>query len=421
MSDAKIIEEQARRIIESGALGRSRSYVRLLEYLVECSERGVRPKEVEIAADVFGKGREFDPNQDAFVRVYVHNLRQKLEKYYAAQPSGDGMRLSIPKGEYRLTVIPTAAAVQAPHVRPSLRRWGIGIGIGIAVLLAINLSVLFLLRGGSTGSGDAQALAQSPLWAELLNDDLPILAVVGDYFIFAELDDFGRVNRLVREFDVNSSGDLDAMFMSDPELLARYMDLDLTYLPQGSAAALSDVLRVVHSADKSVQISTMTELRVADLKTHHIVYVGYISALGTLSDFVFSSSGLRVGASFDELQNVRTGEYFLSGAGIPGTTNYEDYGLLSSFPGPDGNQFLIVAGTRDSGLMHAAHAISTREDVESLEAALAAESAADSAVAFEALYRVTGFDRMNLDAMLVYNSRLDYRSIWGAELSAAQD
>ena len=71
--------------------------------------------------------------------------------------------------------------------------------------------------------------------------------------------------------------------------------------------------------------------------------------------------------------------------------------------------------------MHAAHAISTREDVESLEAALAAESVADSAVAFEALYRVTGFDRMNLDAMLVYNSRLDYRSIWGAELSATQN
>lgn len=421
MSDAKIIAEQARSIVESGALGRSRSYVRLLEYLVECSERGERPKEIEIAADVFEKGREFDPNQDAFVRVYVHNLRQKLEKYYAAQPTDKGVRLSIPRGEYRLMVIPMAEAAQTPQAPPASRRWGIGIGISIAVLLAINLAAIFILRDDSTGSGGAQALAQSPLWAELLNDDLPILIVVGDYFIFAELDDFGSVSRLVREFDVNSSNDLGALFMSDPDLFARYMDLDLTYLPQGSAAALSDVLRVVYAADKPVQISTMTELRVADLKAHHIVYVGYISALGTLADFVFSSSGLRVGGSFDELQNLRTGEYYLSGAGIPGATNYEDYGLVSTFPGPDGNQFLIVAGTRDSGLMHAAHAISTREDIESLEAALAVESVANSAVAFEALYRVTGFDRMNLDAMLVYNARLDYRSIWGAELSTDQN
>lgn len=421
MSDAEIIVEHARRIIASGALGRSRSYVRLLEYLVECSGRGARPKEMEIAADVFGKGQDFDPNQDAFVRVYVHNLRQKLEKYYATQPPGGGVRISIPRGEYRLTVIPMAAAEQAPRAHAVSRRWRMGIGIAVAVLLAINLAAVYLLRDGATGSGGARAVARSPLWAELLDDDLPILVVVGDYFIFAELDDYGSVSRLVREFDVNSSDDLGALFVSDPDLLARYMDLDLTYLPQGSASALSDVLRVVYAADKPVQISTMTELRVADLKAHHIVYVGYISALGSLTDFVFASSGLRVGASFDELQNLRTGEYYLSGAAIPGATNYEDYGLVSTFPGPDGNQFLIVAGTRDSGLMHAAHAISTPEDVDSLEGALAAESAQGSAVAFEALYRVTGFDRMNLDAMLVYNSRLDYRSIWGAELGVGRD
>ena len=43
---------------------------------------------------------------------------------------------------------------------------------------------------------------------------------------------------------------------------------------------------------------------------------------------------------------------------------------------------------------------------------------ASDALAFEALYKVTGFDRMNLDAMLVYVSSLDYRQIWGGELLA---
>ena len=105
MPESNVIAEQARRIVESGALGRSRSYVRLLEYLVQCSERGVRPKEVEIAADVFEKGSEFDPNQDSFVRVYVHNLRQKLEKYYASHSAAGEVRLSIPRGEYRLAVV----------------------------------------------------------------------------------------------------------------------------------------------------------------------------------------------------------------------------------------------------------------------------------------------------------------------------
>jgi hypothetical protein len=39
--------------------------------------------------------------------------------------------------------------------------------------------------------------------------------------------------------------------------------------------------------------------------------------------------------------------------------------------------------------------------------------------AYELLYEVTGFDRTNLDAMLVYAGALDYRGIWGGELLLA--
>lgn len=418
MAESNVIAEQARKIVESGALGRSRSYVRLLEYLVRCSERGVRPKEVEIAADVFDKGSEFDPNQDSFVRVYVHNLRQKLEKYYASHAADGEVRLAIPRGEYRLTVVEADESVDEGAFRATPPIWV----AAIVALLVVNLVVVLGLRFGSAAPDGQQEVARTALWAELLSDDLPLLVVVGDYFIFAELDEFGMVTRLVREFDVNSSDDLDSLFVSDPDLLANYMDLDLTYLPQGSATALTELLRVVYAADKDVRITTMTEMRVADIRSRHILYVGYISALGTLMDFVFASSGLAVGASFDELLNLRTGQSYTSGAAIPGESNYEDYGLVSSFPGPDGNQFLIVAGTRDSGLMHAAQAITSLEDIGELEDVMAAAADGTSAApAFEALYEVTGFDRINLDATLVYKAPLDYRPIWGVEVAEFQE
>ena len=434
MPEVNVIAEEARRIAESGALGRSRSYVRLLEYLVQCSERGMRPKELEIAADVFNKGSGFDPSQDAFVRVYVHNLRQKIEKYYAARPAGDGGRLVIPRGEYRLTV---AAADRPAKARPAWSAPPMWTG-AVAVLLLANLVAMIAWRFGPSVSDPLREVARSPLWAELLNDDLPLLVVVGDYFIFAELDEFGTVHRLVREFDVNSGGDLDDLFVNDPDLLASYMDLDLTYLPQGSASALSELLRVVYAGGKDVRVTTMTETRVADLKDQHILYVGYVSALGTLMDFVFAASGLRVGASFDELRDVRTGQTYTSGAGIPGAGDYEDYGLVSTFPGPDGNQFLIVAGTRDSGLMHAAQAITSLRDLRQLDDVMnparagdpasvggpastgAPPAGNDAAPAFEALYEVTGFDRINLDATLVYKAPLDHRPIWGAEVAGIQ-
>ena len=91
------IEPEARRLLASGILGRSPQLVELFEYLVQASTRDRSPKEAEIAQDVFGRDSAFEPGQDALVRVHVHRLRTKLERFYADQPS-PALRLTIPKG-----------------------------------------------------------------------------------------------------------------------------------------------------------------------------------------------------------------------------------------------------------------------------------------------------------------------------------
>ena len=407
-----ILHEEVERIAASGVLGRSRTYAKLLEYLVHCSLAGRAPKEVEIAAEVFGKGAEFDPNQDSLVRVYMHNLRQKLEQYVNQRGDQPGFRLSIPRGEYRLVIEATADdAVAAAPAHADAGNWrgrrsALLLG-AVAVSLVVNAVLLVALRGAGTAT-PLEQVAQSPIWTGLLEDDLPLLVVVGDYYIFAELDDYGRVKRLVRDFDVNSAEDLDDLFLYSPDLAEQYYDLDLTYLPQSSAYAIADLLRIVYAAGKSVRVTPMSELQAADLKSSHVIYVGYISALDTLNEFVFAASGLAVGATYDELRNEATGELFTSGAGMLryDQRNYRDYGLVSTFPGPSGNQFLIVAGTRDEGVMQAAQALTNPSDVAEL-----VDRVGDS-TAFEVLYEVTGFDRMNLHAMLVYSANLDAELIW---------
>jgi hypothetical protein len=149
------------------------------------------------------------------------------------------------------------------------------------------------------------------------------------------------------------------------------------------------------------------------------VYIGYVSALDKLLDFVFASSELVVGDTFDELVDTAAGKVYASGAGIPADRrNYRDYGLFSTFPGPSGNQFVIVAGTRDAGLMHAAQAISDPMYVRAIEQELATKGF-ENMPAVEVLFEVTGFDRTNLDAMIVHSAALDYHSIWGGELLPA--
>ncbi|MCZ6758760.1 MAG: hypothetical protein O7D29_00070, partial [Gemmatimonadetes bacterium] len=206
MDEKTIIKQEVAKLTKNHILGRSRSYARLLEFLAGCSIDGRRPKELEIAAEVFGKGSDFDPNQDSLVRVYVHNLRQKLDKYYAREDQRSGDRLAIPRGEYRLAVI--SAGDTGTVAATGSRAPPVWMAILIAAL-AINLVALVILgRGGELPEGIYDQVSRSSIWASFMDDELPFLIVVGDYYIFGEIDEFGRVERLVRDFDVNSADDL---------------------------------------------------------------------------------------------------------------------------------------------------------------------------------------------------------------------
>jgi len=415
MPDVDYILAEVRKIADSGALGRSRTYLRLLEYLAARSSEGTTAKEVDIAADVFEKGGEFDSNQDSAVRVYVHNLRQKLDNYYETPGEGQTKRLRIPRGEYRLTLEALESAERgAGSSQNSTRNMWLG---AITALLIANLIAVGISINESSIGSQYTEIAESSVWSGVLSDDSPLLVVVGDYFIFAELDTNGNITRMVREFHVNSSADLGDLMSFDPSRPNDYLDLDLTYLPQGTAFALKDLLKIVYTSNKTVNVIPASELRIADLKSNDILYVGYISALGVLQDFVFSASSLRIGETYDELLHKRQGTYYRSSAGIPDQNNYRDFGLVSTFPGPVDNQILIVAGTRDAGLMHTAQMLASGKDIEILESALAPMHQSNHP-SFEALFEVTGLDRINLNARMVHTSPLAAENIWNSDLSS---
>ena len=182
------------------------------------------------------------------------------------------------------------------------------------------------------------------------------------------------------------------------------------------AFALLDVLRVLYTVEKPVRIVSMSELNVADLKSNHVVYLGYISALDKLEDFVFASSTLTVGDTYDELRNIETDEMYTSEAGCrrsSATTATTD--SSRRFPGPGGNQFVIIAGMRDAGMMQAAHALSDPMFIKSVEHERARWRGRRARVR-DAL-RSHGLGRTNLDAMLVYTAQARTTSRSGAATS----
>jgi hypothetical protein len=404
----------SQRIIASGILGRSKHYSSLLEYLVQCSLSGKSPKEIELAVDVLNRGDDFDVSADSSVRVYIHQLRKKLDSYYQSYEHDSAYRIVIPKGQYTIAARQRTSnsVTEISHdEQKSNLRLNNGLLLATIFLLAINLIYMTITSRGSSVE-ISQVAAEHPVWDSVLKDDMPILLVMGDYYIFGELNDNGNIARMVREFNVNSSLDLEKMQFSDFERAENYLDLDLSYMPEGSAFALARIVPILQSGGKTINITMMSDLTTADIRENHIVYIGYISGLEKLNDMTFSGSGLRLGRSYDELLNIQTQEYYTSDAGLPEEgQSFKDYGMFSTFPVSTETQFVLISGMRDAGLMHTAQALSDSETLNDLVVAM--DNDTDEAVAsFEALFEVVGIDRMNFDANLVYAAIFDTNQIW---------
>jgi hypothetical protein len=392
------IAELAARLRARHALGRSDGQNRLFDFLAECAVAGARPKEFEVAAAVFGRSSAFDGSQDASVRVAVHRLRRKLDEFYAGPGRDETVRLTIPKGEYRMVAEPRAVEPEAVAVVPrSIRTYVIG---GIAALVLLNLAAwaaFWTTHGGERTLAHAQGAAP---WSAVLKSETPTLLVLGDYYIFGEIDEAAGVDRLIRQYSINSAADLDDWLMDNPKAMGRYRDLDLYYLPVGAAFALRSVVPLLSRGAahaENLRVVMASDLTPEMLKRNNIVYVGYLSGLGVLRNPVFAASRFSVGETYDELVDGQGHHIYRSQEGGPnqGDTSRRDYGYVAAFQGPNGNHIVVIAGARDTGLQQAAEAMANPQALKALAAAVKAKDN------FEGLYEVDGIGRSSLGGRLV--------------------
>lgn len=391
------IAELATRLRARQALGRSDGLNRLFDYLAACASAGTKPKEFEVAAAVFGRDSAFDGSQDASVRVAVHRLRRKLDEFYAGPGRDEVVRLSIPKGEYRMVADPRPSEVIAAAPPRPWPRYAI---IGVAVLVLLNLAAwaaFWTTHGTERLLGQVQASAP---WAPLLKAEPPTLLVLGDYYIFGEIDERAGINRLVREYGINSREDLDAWLMDNPRAMGSYRDLDLYYLPVGAAFALRSIVPIVSrgaAKAETLHVVMASDLTPEMLKRNNIVYLGYLSGLGVLRAPVFAASRFSIGETYDELVDAKRHLTYSSQEGGPsqGDATRRDYGYVTAFRGPAGNRIVIIAGARDTGLMQAAEALASPDALKALA------KAAGGSDSFEALYEAEGIGRSSLGGRLV--------------------
>ena len=220
----------------------------------------------------------------------------------------------------------------------------------------------------------------------------------------------------MREYAVNIRADLAAWVIKNPKAMGRYRDLDLYYLPIGSAFALRSIAPILAEAGGGMgtdrlRVAMASDLTSDMLKHNNIVYLGYLSGLGVLRGPVFAGSRFRIGDTYDELYDVRTKVTYASQEGGPskGEASHRDYGYVAAFKGPEGNRILIIAGVRDTGLMQAAEALANPAKLKALS------KAAGKTDSFEALYEAQGIQRSSLSGRLVVAAPRSATNPWSTD------
>jgi hypothetical protein len=198
-------------------------------------------------------------------------------------------------------------------------------------------------------SKDTLALAASPIWSGLVDSDRPLTIVLGDQFMYSQVDiPSGRTN-MVRDTSINSSEELRRFLASNPDIAAGRGQRYMSMLQKNTAVGMAEVLQLVSHADRRVQVRVREEMQVSEVDTD-IIYIGPLSRLGPLAAQFELQSRYRFDRASLGILDSTSGLLHRPEGDMDGL--HKEYALAARFRAPDGrNVLLITPGGRNSGLL----------------------------------------------------------------------
>lgn len=403
---------------------KSEASQRLLRYLAERALRGDTPKETEIAIDVFGRDASFNSAEESLVRVAVRALRRRLQDYYAGTGQRDEVRFDIPKGGYRLvwsarepvpaqteaapapvaenpspTADPGGNAAELPVRQPRapwLRGWAIAATVLLAVSLLVN-GYLWHNRPTTAGIDPAAArIARSPLWSGIIDSNRPLMLVLGDGFMYTNVDPLtGRV-QLIRDRAINTSEELRVFLAQNPSIAPGRGQRYTSMLQKSTAIGMASVLRLVSHPGRQIEVRPRDDLQTDDLQKYDIIYIGPLSRLGPLAGHYELQSRYRYDAKSAAIHDIVSGKTYLSEGEL--TVKHTEYALAARFVGPSGNNIVILTpGARNSGMLLTVRTFTSPAGLRVLQNRLQSAGSPPPA-SFEALLSLTSFGQTDVAA-----------------------
>ena len=204
------------KILKSEAFASSSKTRDLFTYLIECTSKGIPPKETQIAAEVFKRDLSENDQDSTIVRVNVHNLRKKLKYYYLTEGKNDDVQFEIPSGRYQVEIIRNnQKGKQRIKIQNLIKPLAL---LVYFILISVCIISSFFIFRTKEKAGSA-ILTHSKIWKGFFEEDKKTMLVIGDYFFFTEKNSDFQQELMVRDISINSSEGFDTILIEIPPSL----------------------------------------------------------------------------------------------------------------------------------------------------------------------------------------------------------
>jgi hypothetical protein len=393
------------KILTSDVFQDKQLYQNLLRYLVDASFKGITPKEITVAQEVFNKGPDFNTSEDASVRVHMHNLRNKLDQYYQTEGMSDTLKLYIPKGHYKVEFRENKDTTRLR--KRDRKNVIISILSFILVLLMIYIvldSLVFQRRSSASGFTNKN----NQLWTNFFGNAYSSQLIIGDFLIFHEYHDKLDRNRRIMDYEINTAEELEEYIQNNPEVYPQPWNLG--ELPHNVIYNILDLYPVFQSFGQRMDIRFSSEIDIDVIKKRNLIYVGEFKNLRALLDLVTAlpiefetlpwwhgTLSYQQGDSTVTLNTSRDWEK---------SRYVTDLGLLAMLPGQNQENYLIIAGFGYDAQIKIVEIVCKKESLQRLERQIK-DAHGEMPNYFVMAFEVKGFDRASTTAELLFFAAID--------------
>lgn len=397
------------------------------EYL---AGRAQELNEHRLGHEVFSRDSSYNPAEDPIVRVFAHEIRKKLDAYYANEGADAELRLEIPAGSYQPVFIrrekappPEASVADVPphplatdagtsaptRRRPSAVRLALSLAVFCLTIAVIGL----VLANRQLRQELAQtAAAKDParwgsIWQPFLKDESPPLVVLSNPPVlrFTNASDPQELLKDALALPPETVRALRDKFVMNPEVTMREPVGDATaevvasqagagaaatsergaqgraapprlilsttaYTGVGEAIGLHYLTDFFRQTGRGILLKQSRTLSAEDLKKHNVIMLGGLWVNEWSSRLASREDFVFTGRATIENRNPQTGEerdYVPQFDRRTGNL-LVDYALITVKPNiTEANDVLVLAGVYSQGTEAAAEYITNKNYLAQLE------------------------------------------------------